>query len=211
MNSDAGGDGYTPIVYENQAGETLIFEIYHHNPKFIGFNDAPNINCVIALQNKICPGYPKYFSSVAGDSGASQPSNPNTISTTNTDYLKFKGVFEALQTELGNNFPFEISTHPTYISCEVNLAKVLQAATGLHKFNPISKFSPIIEDINITLNTKYDALINQIKKVSPLIKQVDLIDKYGDKLTLRLTFHSDSKQLSSLDLFSVRKALSRFQ
>jgi len=133
------------------------------------------------------------------------------ISTTNTDYLKFKGVFEALQTELGNNFPFEISTHPTYISCEVNLAKVLQAATGLHKFNPISKFSPIIEDINITLNTKYDALINQIKKVSPLIKQVDLIDKYGDKLTLRLTFHSDSKQLSSLDLFSVRKALSRFQ
>src|SRR3989344_2331029 len=81
VNSDAGGDGYTPIVYENQAGETLIFEIYHHNPKFIGFNDAPNINCVIALQNKICPGYPKYFSSIAGDSGASQPSNANTIAT----------------------------------------------------------------------------------------------------------------------------------
>jgi len=133
------------------------------------------------------------------------------VSTTNTDYLKLKGIIEALQTELGTGFPFEISTYTTYISCEINLSKVLPTASGLRKFTPISKFSPIIEDINVTLITNYDTLINQIKKISPLIKQIDLIDKYGDKLTLRLTFHSDSKQLSSSDLVSVRKAFSRLQ
>ncbi|TSC87482.1 MAG: Phenylalanine--tRNA ligase beta subunit [Microgenomates group bacterium Gr01-1014_16] len=129
------------------------------------------------------------------------------ISTTNSDFLKFKGVIEALQTELGTNFQFEIATHPTYLSCEINLAKILPIATGLRKFTPISKFSPIIEDINVALNTKYDTLINQIKKISPLIKQIDLIDKYGDKLTLRLSFHSDSKQLSSEDIAPLRKKL----
>lgn len=132
-----------------------------------------------------------------------------TLSTTNTDFLKLKGTIEALQTELGNNFSFEIFTHPMYISCEINLIKVLPMATQLRKFTPISKFSPVIEDINVTLTAKYDTLINQIKKISPLIRQVDLIDKYGDKLTLRLTFHSDTKQLSSSDLTGIRETLSR--
>ena len=81
INSATGGDGYLPVVYGMPNGETWIFALYHHNPKFIGFNDAPNINCVIAIANKRCPGYPKFFSSVAGDPGTSQPSDANTIAT----------------------------------------------------------------------------------------------------------------------------------
>lgn len=131
------------------------------------------------------------------------------VSTTNTDQLKLKGIIEALQAELGTDFNFEISTYPTYISCELNLSKILSTASSLRKFTPISKFTPIVEDINVTLNTNYDTLINQIKKVSPLIQQIDLIDKYGDKLTLRLTFHSDTHQLSSSDLVQIRTKLQK--
>lgn len=130
-----------------------------------------------------------------------------TISTTNTDQLKLKGIIEALQAELGTDFNFEISTFPTYISCELNLSKILPSATSLRKYIPISKFTPIVEDINVSLNTKYDTLINQIKKISPLIKQIDLIDKYGGKLTLRLTFHSDDHQLSSTEISPLREKL----
>ncbi|MBI2008560.1 phenylalanine--tRNA ligase subunit beta [Candidatus Amesbacteria bacterium] len=126
------------------------------------------------------------------------------VSSTNTNYQKFKGIIEALQLELGTNFQFEIATHSTYLSCEINLSKILPTATGLRQFTPISKFSPIIEDINVTLNTEYATLINQIKKISPLITQINLVDKYADRLTLRLTFHSDDHQLSSIEISPLR-------
>lgn len=130
-----------------------------------------------------------------------------TISTTNPDPLKLKGIIEALQSELGSDFKYKISTQPTHLSCEINLSQVLPLATSLRKFTPISKFSPIFEDINVDLTIDYATLINQIKKTSPLIKQVDLVDKYGSKLTLRLTFHSDAHQLSSADLVQIREKL----
>src|SRR3989344_4216850 len=131
------------------------------------------------------------------------------ISTTDLNHSKLKGTIEALQIDLGADFHFQIDANPTCLSCEIDLSKILPTATSLRKFTPISQFPPIIEDINVTLNTNYDTLINQIKKISPLIKQVDLIDKFGDKFTLRLTFHSDTKQLSSSDIAPIREKLFR--
>jgi hypothetical protein len=64
ISAATGGDGYTPVVYKNTAGETRIFSIFH--------NRAPgglNVNCVVATANTICPGYPTYFSSQSGNSG----------------------------------------------------------------------------------------------------------------------------------------------
>ncbi|KKW00508.1 MAG: hypothetical protein UY33_C0010G0029, partial [Candidatus Amesbacteria bacterium GW2011_GWA1_48_9] len=49
--------------------------------------------------------------------------------------------------------------------------------------------------------------IKSIQKISSLIKQIDLIDKFGDKLTLRLTFHSASRQLSSEDIAPLREKI----
>lgn len=129
------------------------------------------------------------------------------LSTTNPDYLKLKGVVEALLTELGAIQKINIFHDVNFLSCDINLSQTLPKASTIRKFAPISKFPPIIEDININLNQTYSSLEKKIFKISPLINQVELIDKYGPKLTLRITYHSDAKQLSSDDITPIRKKL----
>ena len=129
------------------------------------------------------------------------------ISTTNPDYPKLKGVVEALLTELGVIQKINIVRDINSLSCDINLSQILPKASSIRKFTPISKFPPIIEDININLTESYSDLEKKIFKISPLIKQIELVDKYGNKLTLRVTYHSDAKQLSSEDIEPVRQKL----
>ena len=74
-------------------------------------------------------------------------------------------------------------------------------------YSVVSTFPPIIEDVNVTYSGNYQQLVNRIKKISSLISQIELVDKYADKLTLRITYHSTSKQLSSEDIAPIRKKL----
>ena len=129
------------------------------------------------------------------------------------EFADLKGIVDTFQKLMGApRLNIEYGSQDNIFWTEINVDELLKEVPAYtNNYSIVSKFTPIIEDINVTLNTKYDTLINQIKKSSPLIKQVDLIDKYGDKLTLRLTFHSDTKQLSSSDLTGVREALGRLQ
>jgi phenylalanyl-tRNA synthetase beta subunit len=86
--------------------------------------------------------------------------------------------------------------------------ELLKIATEIKPYTPVSKFTPIVEDVNLIHSEKYETIVKQLKTVSPLIKSVELIDKFQDKLTLRLTFHSDEKQLSSEDIAPIRFQLS---
>src|SRR4051812_27643173 len=70
VRSSTGGDGYTPIVHTMNNGESRIFVIYHHVKAGTSATPEGNINCVLAATSTICPGYPKYFSSVAGTSNS---------------------------------------------------------------------------------------------------------------------------------------------
>ncbi|MEK7163747.1 MAG: phenylalanine--tRNA ligase beta subunit-related protein, partial [Patescibacteria group bacterium] len=129
------------------------------------------------------------------------------LSTTNKDYSRLKGIIEALLLKIGVTTEIKIVEHSDCLTCEINLQKILQLATTIKKYTPISKFSPIIEDINITLTESYDSLIAKIKSISPLIKNIEFIEKYGDKLTLRITYHDNNRQLSNEDIASVREIL----
>jgi len=114
---------------------------------------------------------------------------------------------ESLLIELGTKIKFEITSFNECLICEINLERLLQTATAVKAFTPISKFSPIIEDVNVVICESYEYLIEKIKTLSPLIKNVEFVDKYGDKLTLRITYHDDKKQLTKGDVASVRKIL----
>ncbi len=130
------------------------------------------------------------------------------LSTTNMDFSRLKGIIETLYQQLGVKTEINIVNNNYCLSYEINLAKLLQSATTIKKYTPISKFSPIIEDININLTENYDKLIAKIKSTSPLIKNIEFIEKYGDKLTLRITYHDSQRQLSSSDLVLIRTKLS---
>lgn len=129
------------------------------------------------------------------------------------EFSDLKGLTDTFQKLMGvSHLDIDFGSQDGIFWAEVDVDELLKEAPSYtNNYSVISKFTPIVEDINVSLNTKYDTLINQIKKFSPLIKQIDLIDKYGGKLTLRLTFHSDSRQLSSSDLIGIRQTLGRLQ
>ncbi|MBI5358554.1 phenylalanine--tRNA ligase subunit beta [Candidatus Amesbacteria bacterium] len=129
------------------------------------------------------------------------------LSSTNKDMTKFKGVIEGLELELGSKFDYRIDIYDTCLICEINFEIIIKSATTTKQFTPISKFSPIIEDININLIGSYEELIKKIKAVSPLINNIEFIEKYGDKLTLRITYHDSNRQLANEDIASFRKIL----
>jgi phenylalanyl-tRNA synthetase beta chain len=134
------------------------------------------------------------------------------VSTTNPDYYRLKGVLEALLEEMGivgTILPIQI--HTSALTCELNLGEIIPLAATAKPYHPISKFSPIIEDVNIRLTGPYIQLEKAIYRINPLISHIELIDKYQDKLTLRITYHSDTKQLSSSDIISIRQQLARLQ
>jgi phenylalanyl-tRNA synthetase beta subunit len=130
------------------------------------------------------------------------------ISTNNNDYYRFKGKIETLLSDLHiPGFCGEIKIDAGNCYWEIPVADLLKQSVPTTHYIPISKFTPIIEDINLTLKTRYLEIANKIKALSPLIKQIELIDKYNDKITLRLYYHSDDKQLSNEDIAPIREQL----
>lgn len=127
------------------------------------------------------------------------------LSTSNKDSSRLKGFIEALFMELGTKIKFSIISHSNCLTCEMNLHEVLKSATTVKKFIPISKFSPIIEDVNVKLTNDYEKLIEKIKSYSKLINKIDFVDVYENKLTLRITYHDKSRQLSTVDIAPIRE------
>ncbi len=135
------------------------------------------------------------------------------ISSSNPDQERMKGIIEALENELNTKLSYTTMSQGSdnFAAVEINLDKAIKEASTTKTYTPISKYSPIIEDVNVTLepNQKYIDLITHIKRTSSLIKEIDLIDKYQGKLTLRITYHSNSKQLTTEDIKPIREILSK--
>ncbi len=130
------------------------------------------------------------------------------ISTTNLDIYRLKGIASSLLSELGLvDTDINIQGHTNCLIFEISLGELISKASTIKKYVPISKYAPVIEDVNVTLNTSYADLTKKIFKLSKLVKRIDLIDRYDSKLTLRIIYHDDSKQLSKEDIAGVREQL----
>ena len=120
-----------------------------------------------------------------------------------------KGIVEALSKELGVELLGNIITHsnPKCVTFECNLTDILSKATQIKKFIPISKFSPVIEDVNINYSGNYKSLEEKVKNISPLIIDIQVVDIYLNKITLQVTYLSSEKQLSKDDIAPIRSQL----
>lgn len=92
---------------------------------------------------------------------------------------------------------------------EIDFASIFEHATLKKIYNPIPKFPPVIEDIRIKLseNTTFEKAIKLIKKQSSLISSVKLLDIYGDKITLRITYQNSNKNLTNEEITPIRKKI----
>jgi phenylalanyl-tRNA synthetase beta chain len=147
------------------------------------------------------------------------------ISTTNSDFYKLKGIVYSLFWEMGIKWElnsrmnivvqgktagiFLVHKIPQAITAEINLSHIIPLASSSKTYIPISKYPSLVEDININLNNgqTYSDLVSEIHKISSLITGVELVDKYGPKLTLRITYHDPKRQLSSSDIEPIRQKL----
>lgn len=129
------------------------------------------------------------------------------MSENQTTVANLTGSLQSAAALLGiNKLPVQIGNSNGVYWAEIEVDKLLsQLPAFSNPYFVLSVFPPIIEDINVRLTSGYSNLVSQIKKISPLIKQIDLIDNYDSKLTLRLTYHSDSKQLSAKDIVPIRE------
>lgn len=134
------------------------------------------------------------------------------LSTNNRDRALLKGLVTALfNHEMGVTVGFndhkEVFEFPEGLFFEIELSSKIASANSVKKFSPLSKFAPIIEDVNVTYSGNYQEDVDRIKKVSPLIQTIELVDRFENKLTLRLTFLDPSRQLSKSDIAPIREKL----
>lgn len=95
------------------------------------------------------------------------------------------------------------------VDFEIDFASIFEHATLKKIYNPIPRFPPVIEDIRIKLseNTTFEHAIKLIKKQSTLISSVRLLDIYGEKITLRITYQDLDKNLTNQEITPIREKI----
>ena len=79
------------------------------------------------------------------------------------------------------------------------------------KYQPISLYPPIVEDLTLTVPNEIliGDIINNIKSVSKLIVNVELISIHERNFSFRITYQDQTKNLTDEDIFPLRKKLEK--
>lgn len=132
----------------------------------------------------------------------------------NKSYYEIKGILERIFTELGIEDDaaryMEILDEGVFF--EISYNKLTQN-TGLNKkFTPIPKYPPITEDLTLKINEniKIGNIINNIKNQSNLIREVDVIDKFEDNITLHMVYQSEKGNLTREEAEKIREKIISF-
>lgn len=94
---------------------------------------------------------------------------------------------------------------------EVNLNKLSGLVKYVKNFTPLPLFPPIYEDITVTSNNalKLGILISDIQSAHDLVKNVELKEKFGSSVTLKITFGSLRKNIDSKDLAPAKEKIKK--
>lgn len=92
---------------------------------------------------------------------------------------------------------------------EISLRELVSLLEKEKKYEPISKYPSIIEDLSFIVpkETFVKSIIDTIKKIDKLIKKVGLLDSYQNTKTLRITYQSNTKNLSDKETNHLRKKI----
>lgn len=99
--------------------------------------------------------------------------------------------------------------NPVYLA-SFDLLSLIENAKSVSRYNPIDPYSVIKLDLTTPLKN-YEDFAERAKKTSELLKDIEIIDTYKDKKTVRLYFHSSKKNLTEeeakTDLEKIKKLL----
>ncbi|GIW64911.1 MAG: hypothetical protein KatS3mg092_0844 [Patescibacteria group bacterium] len=119
----------------------------------------------------------------------------------NTDYFDIKGIVESLFKELNidldNVNKFEIIEKDNFYFSEIDVDYLINNWKILPKYQPINPYAVIKLDKTFILNEKnnYQTIKNKAFQ-SSLLKKLEVVSLYENKLTLRFYYSSNSRNIT---------------
>jgi len=97
----------------------------------------------------------------------------------------------------------------TLINMEINFEALVAHATLAKTYTPLSKFPPIIEDLTFVVADTISTgdILNAIKKVSSLVAEVTLLDKYKNSRTFHIIYQNKEKNLTNEEVAQIREKI----
>jgi len=94
---------------------------------------------------------------------------------------------------------------------ELDIQKLHLHKSAMKKYRPIPKYPASFEDIALVIpeQTLIGPMIDDIKKINPLINDVTLLDSYENVRTFHVTYQSSNKNLTSEDIQPIREKILR--
>jgi len=113
------------------------------------------------------------------------------------------GLVGQLKKEVINKFELK----KNIAAADLDFDQISRLANRKKTYRPIPKHPPVIEDLTFVLRpkTSFEEMVTIIKKTSPLIHQVRLLDVYKQSFTFRLSFLNPRKNLTKTAVAKIRK------
>lgn len=111
--------------------------------------------------------------------------------------------------KIKNNLKSSFGIKKDVFVLDIELGRLLKFATKNRKYSPISRYPPVIEDLSFLFPSKtyIGPVIEEVKKISEIIKSVELLDSYQNTRTFRITYQSNEKNLNDKEVGQVRKEI----
>lgn len=147
-------------------------------------------------------------------------------------YRKAKGIVEGILERLGITPTFEAkeakgfgANKCAFIYCgkkeigkigviegseliyyEFEMQKIIEFASKIHPFTPISKYPSQVEDLTIHLpeHTKIGDVINTMTETSSNVEEVTYVGNFKDNHTFHIKYHNSQKTLTNKDVENIR-------
>lgn len=102
---------------------------------------------------------------------------------------------------------FSIKGRVTLIDLDYSLLEEL--ASGVKQFKPIPPYPAIIEDLTFVFpeNILVSEVIAEIKKITPLISNIEFIDAFKDARTFRIYYQSKERNLTEKEVKELREKI----
>ena len=129
----------------------------------------------------------------------------------NKNFYEIKGVIEKIFEDFGVNEGGAkyIQIFDEGIYFELNFSDILSKINLSKKYKPIPKYPPIIEDLAIEVSEKITVgdTIEEIKKQSPLITQVSLLDVFENSKTFHIVYQHRERNLTNEEVSKIREKI----
>lgn len=122
-------------------------------------------------------------------------------------FLKEKLI--ATAGKIKNNIISNFELNRNVYAGELYLEEIIPFLSRSRKYQPISPYPPVIEDLTLIMPEKINIgpILEKIKLISPLVASLTICDCYKNRITVRITYHDANGNLMGDQVRTVRNKI----